>query len=139
MIWEWYKFIPYHMNASLEDLCGNNGINRYIFLCGSNERAKKRIGSHFNHLVIREHPRQHNLYLGSIKHKDKNIDVASISTGIGCPSADNIINELYALGGRRFLRVAPQAHYNPIILKQVLLSLPQQQCGMKIHQLVIFT
>lgn len=110
------QFVPLHINASKKDLAGNQGINRYIFLCGSDERAKK-MASQFNDLVVKEHPRQHNLYLGTLNHKDKVIDVASISTGVGCPSEDNIINELYLLGGKRFLRIGTSGSLQPKLIK----------------------
>lgn len=110
------NFIPFHMSGTKEDLAGNHGIGRYIFLCGSDERAKK-IASHFDNLIVKEHERQHHFYLGRIQHQGVTIDVASISTGVGCPSADNIINELYLLGGRRFLRVGTAGSLQPKHIK----------------------
>lgn len=109
-------FTPFHINATPEDLKGNNGINRYIFLCGSDERAK-RISMRFNKRIVKEHPRQHNLYLGSLQHNGLEIDVAAIATGIGCPSADIILNELYLLGGKRFLRVGTAGSLQPNQIK----------------------
>lgn len=97
-------FKPFHIQANSDDLSGNNGIGRYILLPGSHGRAKE-IAQEFDNLKIKEHSRGHNLYLGTIAHGGKNIDVATISTGMGCPSAEIIMHELIHLGGKRFLRV----------------------------------
>jgi uridine phosphorylase len=95
---------PHHINATPEDLAGNNGIGRYIFLPGSNGRAKA-IAENFENLVVNTHPRGHHLYTGHLSHEGQQIDVAAISSGMGCPSMEIILHELFHLGGRRFLRV----------------------------------
>lgn len=95
---------PHHINATPEDLAGNNGIGRYILLPGSNGRAKA-IADNFDNLIVNDHARGHHLYTGSISHEGQQIDVASISSGMGCPSMEIILHELFHLGARRFLRV----------------------------------
>ncbi|MGQ3889865.1 nucleoside phosphorylase [Legionella sp. CNM-1927-20] len=107
---------PRHINASLEDLKGNNGLGRYIFLTGSDERAKH-LGERFNQTIIRSHPRQHNLYLGTLPSQYGQIDVGAISTGMGGPSEDIIINELINLGTRRLLRVGTAGSLQPNLVK----------------------
>lgn len=97
-------FRPHHINATEEDLDGNQGIGRYIFLPGSDGRAKE-IADHFDRVVVKHHHREHNLYLGSIKADGKKIDVASVATGMGCPSTEIIVHELFNLGAKRFIRV----------------------------------
>lgn len=97
-------FTPHHINATQADLAGNNEAGRYILLPGSDGRAKE-IAEHFNNLTVKSHSRGHNLYLGTIQDGDKTIDVAAISTGMGCPSIEIILHELFHLGGKRFLRV----------------------------------
>lgn len=92
------------MSARAEDLEGNGGIGRYLFLPGSDGRAE-RIAGRFTDMKVREHARGHNLYTGSIERHGQVVDVGSISTGMGCPSLDIIVNELFRLGARRFLRV----------------------------------
>jgi uridine phosphorylase len=92
------------MTASEDDFKGNNGIGRYVFLPGSDGRAKK-IGEQFSNLRVKEHSRAHNLYLGEIEFDGKKIDVASVSSGMGTPSIDIIMNELFELGARRFIRI----------------------------------
>ncbi|WP_419419329.1 nucleoside phosphorylase [Legionella sp. D16C41] len=107
---------PMHINASPTDLAGNNGLGRYIFLTGSEERAKQ-FSERFAEPVIRAHPRQHNLYLGKLLSSYGTIEVGAISTGMGGPSADIIINELISLGARRLLRVGTAGSLQPDKIK----------------------
>lgn len=107
-------FKPFHINATADDLAGNHGIGRYILLPGSHGRAKE-IAQEFENMVVKEHPRGHNLYLGTISAGNKKIDVATISTGMGCPSAEIILHELIHLGGKRFLRVGSAGSLQPNI------------------------
>lgn len=103
---------PQHINASPNDLIGNQGIGRYIILTGSDCRARQ-ISDHFENMVVLNHPRQHNLYLGTIPGVDQSIDVAAISTGMGGPSADIIVNELIMLGAKRLLRLGTAGSMQP--------------------------
>jgi uridine phosphorylase len=98
------SFKPRHMNAAREDLAGNNGIGRYVFIPGSEGRAHE-IATHFDNLVIKSHPRGHTLYLGTLNCNGNTIDVASVNSGMGCPSTEIILHELFELGAKRFLRV----------------------------------
>lgn len=98
------EFKPHHISASRDDLAGNHGLGRYVFLPGSDGRAKK-IAGHFDDVTVRPSDRGHNLYLGKLKRKGLAIDVAAVSSGMGCPSVDIIMTELLKLGARRFLRV----------------------------------
>jgi uridine phosphorylase len=107
-------FQPEHINASAEDLAGNNGIGRYIFLPGSSGRAEQ-IANHFGKLTIKPHSRGHNLYLGTLDCNGTSIDVATTHTGMGCPSAEIILHELFQLGGKRFLRVGTAGSLQPTI------------------------
>jgi uridine phosphorylase len=99
-----FTFTPHHINATQSDFAGNNGIGRYIFLPGSNGRAKE-IAQQFDDVIVKEHPRGHHLYLGSLKSNSHTIAVASVSSGMGCPSMEIILHELYHLGAKRFLRI----------------------------------
>ncbi len=110
------SFHPEHINVTEEDLKGNGSIGRYIFFPGSDGRAKE-IAEHFSHVKVKEHPRGHNLYIGSIESDGRNIDVASISSGMGTPSLDIIANELLKLGARRFLRVGTAGLVQPEYMK----------------------
>lgn len=106
------SFVPHHMNASAADLEGNRGLGRYVFLPGSDGRAEL-ISQRFADRKVQKHPRGHNLYTGTIEHDGESVDVAAISTGMGCPSLDIIVNELFALGARRFLRVGTSGSMQP--------------------------
>ncbi len=97
-------FQSLHINASEDDIAGNEGIGRYIFFPGSDGRAKK-IATHFSNLIVKSHSRGHHLYLGTLNHKGLTIDVAAISSGMGCASMEIILHELFQLGGKRFLRI----------------------------------
>ncbi len=97
-------FVPHHINAIHEDFAGNQGIGRYIFMPGSDGRAKE-IASYFGNLEVKSHPRAHNVYLGTLESDGHKIDVAAVSSGMGCPSTEIIVHELYNLGVKRFLRI----------------------------------
>lgn len=109
-------FTPYHINAHEEDLLGNEGIGRYILLPGSDGRAFE-IAQRFENVKMKKHPRGHNLYMGEIKHKGQSIDLAVVATGMGCPSLEIIMHELYSIGGKRFLRVGTAGTLQPEFLK----------------------
>lgn len=99
---------PQHLNACKDDIAGNHGRGRYFFITGSDERAKT-ISQHFDALHVNQHPRQHNLYLGTLNSAAGAIDVGAVSTGMGGSSADIIINELIMLGVKRLLRIGTAA------------------------------
>lgn len=106
-----------HINATYKDIIGNNGIGRYILLTGCQDRARL-ISNYFNNLSIIKHPRGHNLYTGTITtSSNMSIDVAAISTGMGASSSDIIVNELYALGAKRFIRVGTAGSMQPEHIK----------------------
>jgi uridine phosphorylase len=110
------SFKPEHMKASYEDFEGNNGIGRYIFMPGSDGRAKQ-IADKFSDVSVNEHSRRHNIYKGTLAHNNKKIDVAAVSSGMGAPSLDIIANELYRLGAKRFLRVGTAGLLQPEYMK----------------------
>jgi uridine phosphorylase len=93
-----------HINATPADLEGNKGIGRYILMPGSDGRAKE-IAEHFNNLEVKTHERGMHLYLGTLEADGETIDVASIATGMGCPSMEIYLHELFRLGAKRFLRI----------------------------------
>lgn len=105
-------FKPHHINATPDDLKGNNGIGRYILLPGSEGRAKE-IAELFENLTVKSHQREHNLYLGTIQSNGKTIDIATIASGMGCPSMEIILHELFHLGAKRFLRVGTAGTLQP--------------------------
>lgn len=110
------NFIPHHINATSADFAGNKEIGRYILLPGSDGRAQD-ISKYFDNVTVKSHSRGHHLYLGTITHEGKIIDVATIATGMGCPSMEIILHELYQLGGKRFLRVGTAGSLQPNTVK----------------------
>lgn len=110
------SFVPHHINATSRDLEGNNGVGRYIFLPGSDGRARA-IAEHFSDVRVCESARAHNLYLGTLTVEDKTVDVASVCSGMGTPSLDIIVNELFKLGSRRFLRVGTAGSCQPSTIR----------------------
>jgi uridine phosphorylase len=111
--WQAAPFVPHHIDAAPEHLAGNGGIGRYVLLPGSDGRAQQ-IAERFEEPRSRPHPRGHNLYLGRISLVDETwADVAAVSTGMGCPSVDIIVNELFRLGAKRFLRVGTAGSLQP--------------------------
>jgi len=110
------SFTPEHMNATAEDFQGNNGIGRYVFLPGSYGRAKQ-ISEYFTDVSVKEHSRRHNIYKGTLEHNGIKIDVAAVSSGMGTPSLDIIVNELFRLGVKRFLRIGTAGLLQPKYMK----------------------
>ena len=106
------NFKPEHMNANHEDFMGNDGIGRYVFIPGSDGRAKK-IADLFTDVKVKEHGRCHNLYTGTLVYEGQKVDVAAISSGMGTPSLDIIMNELLRLGVKRFIRVGTSGLLQP--------------------------
>lgn len=111
------SFKPEHINATREDFLGNNGIGRYVFFPGSDGRAKEIAEQNFENLKVKEHPRRHNLYMGTITEGKQKIDVAAIASGMGTPSLDIIFNELIRLGVKRFLRIGTAGLLQPKFMK----------------------
>ncbi len=109
-------FVPEHINATSDDFEGNNGIGRYILLPGSDGRAAE-IADFFTNKVVKTHERGHNVYLGKLSVDNHTIDVATVSTGMGCPSTEIILHELFSLGAKRFLRVGTAGTLQPSWLR----------------------
>lgn len=95
---------PLHINAAPQDFEGNGGRGRYLLLPGSRARAQK-IAELFSDVTVKEHPRGHDLYTGTVTRRGVTLDVGVISTGMGCPSIDLIVTELIALGAKVMLRI----------------------------------
>ena len=108
-------FQPQHLNAHRGDFEGNGEVGRYILMPGSNERAAQ-MAQYLIDTKVREHPRGHHLYLGQLYDKKRSIDVAIISSGMGCPSMEIILHELIMLGGKRFLRVGTAGSLQPLLV-----------------------
>lgn len=94
----------HHLNAHRADFVGNGSIGRYVLLPGSDGRAEQ-IAARLDGVTVKSSDRRLNCYFGSFATPERNLDVAVVSTGMGCPSMDIVLSELLALGARRFLRL----------------------------------
>jgi uridine phosphorylase len=109
-------FEPLHITATHEDMQGNDGKGRYIFLPGSEGRAQQ-ISEFFDNVDVKKSSRGHNLYTGTVTQDSTTIDVGVISTGMGTPSVDIILTELLKLGGKKFLRLGTCGLLQPNFMK----------------------
>jgi uridine phosphorylase len=90
--------IPNHINIHKTDT-----QDRVFIIPGSSGRSKY-IANHFlENVIIKESSRGHDLYLGNIKGSNKKVGI--VSTGMGCPSLDIIVNELISVGAKYLIRV----------------------------------
>jgi uridine phosphorylase len=110
------SFLPNHIAVTREDMRGNGSIGRYILMPGSDGRAKE-IAAYFSKTKTKTHPRGHHVYLGTLKADGQDIDVAAVSSGMGCPSAEIIVHELFNLGAKRFLRIGTAGTLQPNFVK----------------------
>ncbi len=101
-----------HTGVQPGDLDGNQGRGRYLFVPGSDSRARK-MADRFDDVVVRPSGRGHTLYLGTLPGDAGPVDVGVISTGMGAPSAEIILTELLHMGGRRFMRVGTCGSLQP--------------------------
>lgn len=106
---------PLHLSATEADFEGNDEQGRFFLLPGSRSRAAA-IAARLESVVLREHPRGHDLHLGSYRHRSGvALDVGVVSTGMGCPSVDLIVSELLGLGAKVLLRVGTSGSLQPCI------------------------
>ncbi len=94
----------HHLEISNQELAGNDGLGRYVYLPGSSHRAA-RIGLRFKDAKTIKNRRGLDVQLGYVERNGLRVDMAAVPTGMGCPSVDIIVGELLQLGVRRFLRV----------------------------------
>ena len=106
----------HHIGGKLGDLDGNKGKGRYVFIPGSDFRAKWISDYFFNTKVI-ESTRGHKLYLGQISSVSGLIDVASVSTGMGPGSLEIVLSELFKIGGKKFIRIGTAGSLQPDLIK----------------------
>ncbi len=94
----------HHLEIGPDEMAGNDGLGRYVFLPGSTARAA-RMAERFGDRSTHSNRRRLDVQLGTLSRDGMTIDVAAIPTGMGCPSVDIIVGELLRLGAHRFLRV----------------------------------
>lgn len=117
------RFQAMHMNATADDFKGNGRLGRYVLLPGSDGRAEA-MAARLQNLRVIPHSRRHNLYLGSFKTAHRSLDLAVMSSGMGCPSMDIIATELLHLGARRLIRVGTAGSLQPSRLRLGSLVVP---------------
>ena len=99
------SFKALHITATQKDVEGNNGKGVYVLLPGSPGRAEN-ISRRFDKITKTLHSKRgHTMYIGYVTHNNKQIDVASVSSGMGTPSVEIIVTELIQLGVTTILRV----------------------------------
>lgn len=112
-----------HMNAQAEDFAGNGSLRRYVVLPGSDGRAKD-MAAYLENPTVKYHPRGHHVYLGTLVAESKHVDVAIVSSGMGCASMEIILHELFRMGAKRFLRVGTAGSLQPSMVKLGHLVVP---------------
>ncbi len=98
--------MQHHLRLGPDELAGNGGLGRYVFLPGDPSRAG-RIAERFEDARAIDNPRGLHSWLGHLPAEDggEPIDVLAVATGIGAGSTEVVAHELLACGARRLLRV----------------------------------
>ena len=94
----------HHLEIGPDDITGNDGLGRYVFLPGSTARAAH-LAERFGDPRTASNRRRLDVQLGTLERGGMSVAVAAVPTGMGCPSVDIIVGELLQLGARRFVRV----------------------------------
>ena len=96
----------HHIRLGADELAGNDGLGRYVFLPGDPSRAG-RIAESFEDARCIDNPRGLDSWLGRLPGEgdEPPIDVLALATGIGPGSTEVVVHELLACGARRLLRV----------------------------------
>ncbi len=102
----------HHLDAGPDLLAGNAGVGRVVLLPGSPSRAEK-IAAHFDDVHVHRNARRHDIHTGRLSHDGRTVDVATVATGMGCPSLGIIVSELLSLGARCLLRVGTAGSLQP--------------------------
>ncbi len=98
--------VQHHLRLGPDDLAGNGGLGRYVFLPGDPSRAG-RIAERFEDARAIDNPRGLQAWTGRLPGDDgeEPIDVLAVASGIGAGSTEVVVHELLASGARRLLRV----------------------------------
>jgi uridine phosphorylase len=96
--------VGHHIRLGADHLAGNRGLGRYVLLPGDPARAA-RIASHFADVQVVDSPRGLTAHLGTLQAGCGSVDVLTLPSGMGSPSAEVVLHELLTAGARRILRV----------------------------------
>jgi uridine phosphorylase len=102
----------HHVSVCRDDVASEQPGGRFFFVPGSSERARE-IADQFEERREFGSGRGHDVFTGVLRFGDLTVDVGSVSTGMGCPSLDIIVNELLCLGVNRFLRIGTAGSLQP--------------------------
>jgi uridine phosphorylase len=91
-------------------MCGIGDIEKYVMLPGDPKRVEK-IASFFDEAHKVAEYRGYVTYSGKVD----GIGISSCSTGIGCPSAAIVVEELSKIGAETFIRVGTTGALQPDI------------------------
>lgn len=91
-------------------MCGVGDVAKYVLLPGDPKRAEK-IASFFDEAHKVAEYRGHLTYSGKVD----GIGISTCSTGIGCPSAAIVVEELAKIGAETFIRVGTTGALQPDI------------------------
>ena len=98
----------YHTRLEKWHMYGNNGLGRYVIVTGSPERSVL-VSEHMFERRLIKGTRGHNTYIGKFKFYDNgneiSVDVATLPTGMGAPTAGIIVDEVIKAGARRIIRI----------------------------------
>jgi len=91
-------------------MCGVGDVAKYVLLPGDPKRAEK-IASFFDKERKVAEYRGYVTYTGKVD----GIEISACSTGIGCPSAAIVVEELARIGAKTFIRVGTTGALQPEI------------------------
>lgn len=101
-----------HLGCSSKDIASEQQGGRFFFLPGSRERANV-IADRFERKRTFLSERGLDVHVGILRSGQRKLDVGCVSTGMGCPSLGIVVNELFAMDIRRFLRVGTAGSLAP--------------------------
>jgi uridine phosphorylase len=91
-------------------MCGVGDVAKYVFLPGDLKRVE-RIASFFDEAHKVAEYRGYVTYTGKVN----GIEISACSTGVGCPSAAIVVEELAKIGAQTFIRVGTTGALQPEI------------------------
>jgi uridine phosphorylase len=106
------RWTPIHLAIQEDDLATYQKGGRVVLLPGSPERAEL-IAQQFRDCRRFPSARALDVYVGTLNFPEGDVDVAVVSTGMGCPSVNIVVSELLLMGVRRFLRVGTAGSLQP--------------------------
>jgi uridine phosphorylase len=98
--------LQHHLRLGPDELAGNSGLGRYVFLPVDPSRAG-RIAERFEDARAIDNPRGLDAWTGRLASggTEEPIDVLAVASGIGAGSTEVVVHELLTCGARRLLRV----------------------------------